>query len=274
MRPTLHRGMTMGAYLALDAASASLMHVLNTMTAAHAHVYQTEARKDTKALILGEATHYAVLEPQLFKVRYGVPPKGDMRTNVAKKSYADWVEANPNLVPLTDEEYAAAHGMLSATAAHGKALRYLDGPGINETTMTWTDKETGLACKARPDRITPVDGHTFVVDIKTCRSAAPWMFSKAVGDYGYHNKAAWYLDALNLLEPRERQFLFVAVENSAPYLVALYLLTDDALAQGREENRRALRLFAECKKSGVWPGYPNEISYIDLPKYKQRQVAA
>jgi hypothetical protein len=232
----------------------------------------TQPREDTSALIMGEATHYAILEPELFGARYAVPPKVDKRTKIGKDEWAKWVADHPTQVPLTADEYEAARGMLAATAAHGEALRYLGGFGRNESTLTWLDGETGESCKARPDRIARVDGRTWVVDIKTCRSASPHMFAKAVAEYGYHQKAAWYLDALSLLDPRPRQFLFVAVENAAPHAIALYQLTDEALLQGRAENRAALKLLAECKRTGVWPGYPTEVQYIDLPRWKQREV--
>lgn len=274
MSVTMHRAIPMASYLAFDAASASLLHVLSTQTPAHARVYMTEPREDTRSLILGEAVHYAILEPQLFPLRYAVSPKVDKRTKIGKETYEEWVAEHPSHVPLTADEYDAARGMLAATAAHGEALRYLEGAGMNEVTLTWTDEATGLACKARPDRIARVDGRTWVVDVKTCRSASPHGFSKAVAEYGYHHKAAWYLDALDLLDPRPRQFLFVAVESESPFALALYQLTDDAIEQGREDNRAALAVLAECKRTGVWPGYPTEVTYLDLPRWAQRRETA
>jgi hypothetical protein len=268
----VRRGVTMAEYLAIEAASASLLGVLATKTPLHARAYVTLPREDTSALIMGEATHYAVLEPELFDARYAVPPKVDKRTKIGKETWDAWVAAHPKQVPLTADEYDAARGMLAATAAHGEALRYLEGFGQNEVTLTWRDDETGEACKARPDRLARVDGRTWVVDIKTCRSASPFMFAKAVSDYQYHQKAAWYLDALNILDPRPRQFLFVAVESKPPFAVALYQLTDEAIQQGRAENRSALKLLASCKASGVWPGYPPEVQFIDLPRWKQRDI--
>jgi exodeoxyribonuclease VIII len=270
MSVVVQRGLGMASYLAIDAASASLLHVLSTQTPMHAHVYMTTPREDTKALILGEAVHYAILEPELFDLRYAVPPKADKRTTAGKEAWAQWLAEHPTQVPLTADEYDAARGMLAATAAHGEALRYLEAEGANEITLTWTDEETGLACKARPDRVARVDGRTWVVDVKTCRSASPHGFAKAIAEYGYHRKSAWYLDALDLLDPRPRQFLFVATENKAPYALALYQLTDDAIQQGRTENRAALKLLATCKQSGIWPGYPADITYLDLPRWAQK----
>ena len=268
----IQQNLTMAEYLAIDAVSASLLHKLATTTPLHARAYMTQPREDTAALILGEATHYAILEPELFHLRYCVAPKVDKRTKAGKEEWAEFVASHPKHVALSQEEFDAADAMRVATAAHGEALRYLHGPGMNEVTLTWTDKDTGLLCKARPDRICKVDGWTWVPDIKTCRSASPFMFSKAVAEYGYANKAAWYLDALDLKEKRERRFLFIAVESKPPHAVALYELTDEAIEQGRLENRAALLTLAECKKSGAWPGYDSGITYLDLPKWSQRRA--
>lgn len=262
----------MGEYLAIDAASSSLLHVLATKTPMHAYAYQTEPREDTNALIRGEATHYAVLEPELFDARYAEPPQGDGRTVAVKAAWAEWKLAHPNCVAIKHDDYSCAKGMNVAIRSHAEALRYIQGPGINETTLTWTDEETGEPCKARPDRICSADGWTWVPDIKTCRSASPRMFAKAIAEYGYHNKAAWYLDALDRVEKRPRRFLFLAVESEQPYAVALYELTDEAIEQGRQENRTALALYAECKRNKTWPGYPAGVQYIDLPKWKQKEM--
>lgn len=263
----------MGSYLAIEAASASLLHVLATKTPMHAYAYMTEPREDTKALILGEATHYAILEPALFDLRYVEPPDVDSRTVSGKSEWAAWRVAHPQCVPMKHDEYLLAKGMQVAASAHAEALRFLQGPGLNESTLTWADEATGEPCKARPDRIVQVDGRTWVVDVKTCRSASPFKFSRAVADYGYHQKAAWYLDALALVDPRPRRFLFMAVENESPHAIALYELTDEAIDQGRAENAAALALLAECKRTKTWPGYTTEIQFIDLPRWAQEKSA-
>ena len=39
------------------------------------------------------------------------------------------------------------------------------------------------------------------------------------------------------------------------------------LDKARAENRRLLNLYAECKRTGIWPGYPAGISHINLPRW-------
>jgi hypothetical protein len=223
---------------------------------------------------LGEATHAAILEPDLFDVRYAEPPAyvGDGRSKESKDAKKAWEAAHPKCVYLKPDDYKAAKGMNLAVRAHAEALRYISGPGMNEVTLTWTDEETGEPCKCRPDRLTKVDGWTWIVDVKTCRSASVYGFSKAIAEYGYHRKAAFYLDAADLVEKLPRRFLFLAVESEPPHCVALYELTEEAIEQGRRENRKALALLAVCKKSKSWPGYPGGINYIDLPRWAMREL--
>ena len=267
LAPGLHRDIPMADYLAMDGVSASLLHVLASSTPAHARVYMTQPREDTTALIVGEAAHYAILEPELFGSRYLLPPDVDRRTKDGKAEWAAFVAANPSGVALVHDEYHRALAMAEAVRAHSEAGRYLYGRGLNEVTALWDDD--GIACKARPDRVAAVDEWTWIVDVKTCRSASPHGFAKAIADYGYHQKAAWYVDALNALDPRERRFLFVAVEKEPPFAVALYELTDEAIGQGRAQNAAALATYRECRESGVWPGYPSGVEFLDLPKWAQ-----
>jgi hypothetical protein len=50
------------------------------------------------------------------------------------------------------------------------------------------------------------------------------------------------------------------------------MVPDDVLDLARADNRRLLNLYAECKKSGHWPGYSPSISLITLPVWAQRAL--
>ena len=50
------------------------------------------------------------------------------------------------------------------------------------------------------------------------------------------------------------------------------MLGDDVLDAARRENRRLMDTYAECKRTGVWPGYPAGINLINLPAWAQRQL--
>lgn len=264
MSAAVHHDMPMLDYLALEAVSASLLHQFRR-SPLHARHYLTQPREDTASLIVGEAVHYAILEPAKFYERYALPPKVDKRTTAGKAEWAAWLADNPNVVPLTHDEYKTAEGISGAALSDPGVADLFGGKGMSEVTILWEDD--GIACKARPDRIATMGDETIILDIKTCRDASERGFARAVGEYGYHNKAAWYLDAANRISERERRFVFLAVENSEPYASALYELTDEAVGQGREQNRIALAQYRDCVSTGRWPGYPRGINYIDIPKW-------
>jgi exodeoxyribonuclease VIII len=61
--------------------------------------------------------------------------------------------------------------------------------------------------------------------------------------------------------------VFAAVESDWPHVAMPYMLGDDVLAAARRENRRLLNRYAECKRTGTWPGYGSAVQLINLPKW-------
>jgi hypothetical protein len=147
--------------------------------------------------------------------------------------------------------------------------------GKPEQSLFWTDAETGICRRARLDWLPdPSDsGRMILADYKTSRSAEPAAFSKSCGSYGYHQQAAWYMDAVKALVLAEDvAFVFVVQEKTAPYLVTVCELDETALRIGRELNRRAIEVFAECQSANTWPGYlDNDVAHISLPHWLVQQ---
>jgi hypothetical protein len=50
------------------------------------------------------------------------------------------------------------------------------------------------------------------------------------------------------------------------------MLDDDVLEAARRENRRLLNRYAECKRTGIWPGYPAGIQQINLPRWANLEI--
>ncbi len=117
------------------------------------------------------------------------------------------------------------------------------------------------------DRITTYAGWTLIADLKSTNDASQWAFGSSVAKYGYHEQAAFYLEGLNVLAPVERRFLFIAVEKERPFCCAIHELDDEAISEGTRLFRKHLRQLRECKEDNLWPGYPAEISTIQLPKW-------
>ena len=235
-------------------------------TPAHAREQMIHPDKSSKAQALGHATHVAVLEPERFEREFIAAPRISTRSNKGKADWAAFVAANAGRAVLPAEEHESCLLMRKAVWSHPTAAELLRGPGMNEVSGVWKDKDTGLPCKARLDRLTTMGGWSIIVDVKTSKSAMRHLFAKDVYNYQYHQQAAMYLDGCDALAPFPRKYVFIVVEN-APYLVATMELEEDAIALGRDEYKKHLSTYAECLSTGRWPGYDDGMSYISLPTW-------
>jgi hypothetical protein len=98
---------------------------------------------------------------------------------------------------------------------------------------------------------------------------------RTIGNFGYHVSAAHYLAGENQLKkdgkisgPEHNQFIFVAVEPTPPYLVAVYYISPRDLELGQWVRRQALNSIKEARKEKEWPGYNRDQAIeTDLPNY-------
>lgn len=200
----------------------------------------------------------------------------DYKTKAAQQAKAEAAAAGR--VPILIGQWETVEGMAAALAA--AELETSDGvrfpvtslftDGAPEQSLFWTDRETGVRCRARVDWLpNPRRGRRFVVvDYKTAASADPADFSRAVDDYGYHVQHVWYLDGVRACGlADDPAFVFVVQEKKPPYLVSVCQLGPDSVALGRAMADRARRLFAECVRTGRWPGYGERVHPIDVPPW-------
>lgn len=209
---------------------------------------QTTQRRETASLAIGLAVHTLVLEPAKWEVEYEVWD-GARRG----KDWLEFKDANSHKRILTNTEVERVFGCANAIRNHPLAQQHLSG-GVAERVVTWTDEETGLACKGRAD---VVNGH--LVELKTARNddIEQRSFQNSVMRYGYHCQLAYYLDgclAAGVLDDPFAEPAMVMVQSEAPHDVAVYHVPKEVLDVGREEYRRLLRLLKDCRETNRWPG--------------------
>lgn len=204
-------------------------------------------RKPTKSMNLGKAAHSHALGagPELIVWQH------DGRT---KEGKAERAELAPRLateaaVAVSEDERDQILGMAAALRAHPEVAAILDS-SLPEVSGFW--REGDVWCRARYDLLGAVG-----YDYKTCQDASRRGFSKAMASYGYHQQAEFYRRGLiNLGHPAaDRPMRFICQETTAPYLVQIHEPDDMALEVAQQLNDRAIRIYAEAKKSGEWPGY-------------------
>jgi len=268
--PGVYPGVSFDDYWKWDAANQSLLSRF-ARSAAHAREYQLHPPKRTPALDKGQATHTAILEgPDAFAATYLRAPDLARNTKKGREAWAAAEGANPTKILLPAGDFDAVLRMVRAIPEGSRAWDLLHGEkGANEVSLLWLDERTGLACKARLDRLTTFEAWPTVVDLKTTRNAADWAFSRSAHDYGMHIQAAHTLAGLRALgdEGASRRFFNVAVENEPPHAFVPYELDEEALDQGEREVRCYLRALAKCRETGEWPGYPDQVTSLSLPPY-------
>jgi hypothetical protein len=148
-----------------------------------------------------------------------------------------------------------------ADAMAKRARTFLDnavtgwGDGKPEQVMIWQEGDAwcrGMVDWLKNDALTVIDYKT------TGTSARPDDVERHLFDMHYHLKAGLYERGLNVLHPQgtgRRQFLFLFQETDPPYECSLVKLSEAAMMIGRKQATYAIRRWAQCMRSGVWPGY-------------------
>lgn len=243
---------------------------LKRMRQSPAHFYgmqldpnRPEPGEPTPAMKNGTLVHCCIFEPQTVDARYIVKPAG---MNFSTKDGKAWRDAQT--LEIVEAEQMTAAKAQAAALRRLPEIGALLSDGVGESSAFWIDEATGELCKCRPDWTSPAGDGVILVDGKTCQDASPEGFSRAIWNLDYWLQAAWYSDGYEKATgKRVHGFVFAAVESAWPHAAAAYMLGDDVLDKARAENRRLLDLYAECRRTGVWPGYQQSIQAIALPAW-------
>jgi hypothetical protein len=251
-------------YHAHHAISKSSLDRINR-SIAHYLAGLAQADKPTPAMTLGTAVHTAVLEPETLAERYIVRPEVDRRTKEGREAFSAWLDAHAEQISRGVSEIAQADldtalACAEAVAKHPVASELLKGAAI-ERSVFWTDEETGIECRCRPDAMTS----EYIVDLKTTMDASIGAFTRSIAQRRYHVQEAFYLRGTKM-----KRFYFIAVETAPPHNVAVYELCMESSQRGHEQMREDLKRYAEwfwSEQSGTssWTGYPAKIQTIRLP---------
>lgn len=199
----------------------------------------------------GSATHAWFLVPELFdslviEIPDDVLGKGGRKNTAA---YREWSAENAGKLQLKATEIETVRGMQQSALNDPKIHWLLTGEGHTEQAIRWTDPETELACRCKPDRVMRA-----IVDLKT-HSGNPRDLKKLashIESMGYHRQAAFYQDGVSALTGELRPFVFVFVCTKPPYPCLAVELPGTWIDAGREQNRRALESLAVAFDYDDW----------------------
>lgn len=223
--------------------------------------YNKEHDQDSPALKFGRAFHTAILEPDELLNRFCVKPAEMKRTTKAgKAAYAELKKSGKAI--LDAYEMSRIGAMRGAVYSHPIAGAFVSKIELAEYSFFWKDGD-GHENKARIDAVSC----GAVIDIKTCASASPRVFQRAIDNYGYALQAAHYMEAARACGFKQDTFIIIAVESEPPHQVAVFQLDPDYLDICSQKLAHARDLHAECTKTGVWPGYEEKICKVLTPAH-------
>lgn len=226
--------------------------------------YFTTAAFDSPSLGLGRAIHSAVLEPDLYTREFAA--YDGIRRG---KEWDAFRQANLGLSVIKAEEAETVEAIRNAVMAHEGADRYLRAPGESEVSLQWTDSATGLACRARLDRLAEINGEMVIVDLKSCRDSSPEGFGRAFHSLGYAEQLASYQYGFEVVTGLRARVVVIAVETTAPHEVAVYTIGNEIICMGLQSYFDHIHLLAHCREVGYPAAVPNE-QPLTLPVWATR----
>lgn len=265
--PGIYENIPNEAYHSGPGISKSGLWKIHTSTPSH---YKFEVRKEKAHFDFGEAAHLAILQPNEFETTVYRGP--DDRRGNKWKDAQEFCDIEGKLL-LTSGDFDAVLAIRDAVHADAWINSIVTGGERQiEASGYWTDEETGVLCRCRPDLYRRDLG--VIIDVKSTASAAPADFAKSVVNYGYHAQEAFYTDGWRALGNTVDAFVFIAWEKESPYAKAVYELPPSIVEEGRAIIRKSLPVFDRCQKTGIWPGYADGVQELQFPRWAYNLIDA
>ena len=223
---------------------------------------------DTPAFLFGRAYHKLMLEPDDFENEFIVSPKFDKRTKEGKAAYEEFLKSAEGKDVIDEETYQKLLDMQKALYDTPFVKFFIKGE--HEKSFFWTDEESGIHCKCRPDSYGEVKGNYVCVDLKTTKCAETDTFMRDSIKFGYDIQAYHYCEGLKKAYGKDFKFIFIAQEKTAPYLVNVLEADDMFMRSGRELRKNLLEKYKKALETDVWEGYMSEtsgINVLSVPKW-------
>ena len=295
-KPGIYRNVPFDDYMVIKAVPSSFLKDMDhTAHLARWNADHSEAEKECYKK--GRLFHALSLEPdaaeKLFIGKPGEYHHPDDEAGVMRKWNGnagvckEWekVQACAGRTVVSQDVMAETLGMAQAVRSHPDMRPFLSDADV-ELTVLWTDKMTGLLCKAR------FDGYKnwTVIDLKsTSGSAARERFPYEAAQYRYAIQAAHYMDALETIDcpcmpsgdpvRPSPLFRFIAVEGYAPFDLQTFDVEDDPdagswdfLEYGRCRRAILMGNVKHCLETGEWPGYPVDAADMTLTPNQVKEL--
>lgn len=276
-QPGIYPGLPMAAYLAMPAASASLLHTLSERCP-YAAWFESwlnpkpVADGGSDVQDAGSVAHALLLEGNADVVQIVDAP--DWRKDAAKAARDAARETGkipvlvgrmPQIIAMVESARAFIESLRESEPAIWMVMQ--PSGGESEVTMVWQERD-GTLLKMRPDRIS--HDRRVIVDYKTTGASAEpdswfrWQATKL----GYPMSSAHYRRGVEVLCNVQTEYVWLVQEQDAPYLCSLVALDPAGRDLATRKALRARQSWAACASTGRWPSYPNRVAYPETPPWE------
>ena len=210
----------------------------------------------------GNAFELALLEPDSFDrqvVIYNEDERPEKDKGIASKINQEWKKSlydTSKYVIKKDgrESFEVIEQMLRSCYADAVIQSLLKNIEY-QYSMFWTDKETGLKLKTRPDICR--SKKNVVVDVKTALDGSPEAVTKAIGNTDLPFQAVMQIDGVvqsGFMEKVDNYFWLV-VEKEPPFSATLYEFQQEDIKWCMDEYRYVLSVVKEAIEKNHYPSY-------------------
>lgn len=288
MTPGIYRGLPSEEYHAAPGCNFSRLVRLRTGTPADLKEYIDSPPEATSSMDLGAAIHDALLLPEEFEKRWVVADRcsaikgdGEQCENPGVK-YIDgsWYcgvhskgKTSKAVNVLSQDEARTIDGIRRSAERHTYAKRLFSSDVEHELSLFWNDAQTGLLCKARIDLYNR--SRCALVDLKTTSNGISYKeFRRTIETYGLWLQMAHYKAALEACGFPVDFEAWITVQVQRPHGIMVWEADHADLVLAESERRMLLEIYAECEKSGVWPGYEERVGLMSMSPWEANEIEA
>jgi hypothetical protein len=186
--------------------------------------------------------------------------KTPRNSNVYKEAARKWESEHKGKYVINEtgpQSFEVIEEMLSS-CFQDSTIQALISNTEYQLSLFWTDEETGLKLKTRPDICKR--HKNVIVNVKTIEDGSPDAFTRELAKYDYPMQACIEMmgcTAPGLMDKVDAYFWLVC-EKSAPFNATIYEFVESDIKVCMDSTRYHLMNIKRAREQNKYPGYSNE----------------
>lgn len=197
------------------------------------HFFAKQNQERKKAFDMGNAFEALLIEPHKYKSEVAVfdeakrpEPEKTFATKGNREYKNNFFEANAAKSIITKDEEKVIKKMIKSVKETTLFFQLLKNAAkvYVQPSLFWTDKETKVKFKSRPDIVVEfADGSAYVIDVKTAEDGSPEGFTRDLKKFNYPIQAITQIDGVEeVLGLNVTKYFYLVAEKALPNNATIY----------------------------------------------------